>query len=76
MKSSWESEKGRLVDEIKEMGKKEKEVAINETKKKQWVNLISINMMHAISVIFILAKRRAVFGWGGEYCIFIELLLF
>ena len=67
MKSSWESEKGRLVDEIKEMVKKEKEVAINETKKKQWVNLISINMMHAISVIFILAKRRFFFGcvWGG-----------
>jgi hypothetical protein len=37
-----------LVDEIKELEKKEKEVAINETKKKQWVNLISINMMHAI----------------------------
>ncbi|CAC5414863.1 Protein kinase C-binding protein 1 [Mytilus coruscus] len=36
MKSSWESEKSRLMDEVKELMKKEKETAINDTKKKQW----------------------------------------
>lgn len=39
MKSSWESEKSRLMDEVKELMKKEKETAINDTKKKQWVTV-------------------------------------
>ena len=69
MKSSWESEKGRLG----EMMKKEKEMAINETKKKQWVN---INQHDPCNFSLFLFLRKGGFFGGGEYCIIIELILF
>ncbi|XP_069106879.1 MYND-type zinc finger-containing chromatin reader ZMYND8-like isoform X2 [Argopecten irradians] len=36
MKSCWEAEKQRIVSEINTLNNKDKEKAINETKKKQW----------------------------------------
>ncbi|XP_060064439.1 MYND-type zinc finger-containing chromatin reader ZMYND8-like isoform X2 [Ylistrum balloti] len=36
MKTCWEAEKQRIVSEINSMNSKDKEKAINETKKKQW----------------------------------------
>jgi len=39
MKACWEAEKQRIVSEVNTMCGKDKEKAIEDTKKKQWVCL-------------------------------------
>lgn len=51
MKTLWEAEKQRIIQDMKVAHAKDIEKSISETKKKQWVSMETIHNIEQISVI-------------------------
>lgn len=51
MKTLWEAEKQRIIQDMKVAHAKEIEKSISETKKKQWVSIETIHKIKQVSII-------------------------
>lgn len=51
MKTLWEAEKQRIIQDMKVAHAKEIEKSISETKKKQWVSIETIHNIKQVSII-------------------------
>lgn len=63
MKTLWEAEKQRIIQDMKVAHAKEIEKSISETKKKQWVSIETIHNIKQVSIIaghYVLCRQHVI----------------
>lgn len=63
MKTLWEAEKQRIIQDMKVAHAKEIEKSISETKKKQWVSIETIHKIKQVSIIagrYVLGRQHVI----------------